>query len=118
MNQNLKAQEDEKGKKEGKNTSELARSEDGKEQQDDQQPLLGDRKKWESGASELVVPLAQLSMEDSLSGTECKFFGVFFVTVVLVNQFAMSGVCFYKPSTLYYYRLVISSCYQLHVTHF
>ncbi|XP_053796317.1 serine/threonine-protein kinase Nek1 isoform X7 [Vidua chalybeata] len=75
LNQNLKAQEDEKGRKEGKNTSESAGSEDGKEQQGDQQPLLGDRKKWESGASELVVPLAQLSMEDSLSGTECQTLG-------------------------------------------
>ncbi|NXX31390.1 NEK1 kinase, partial [Nicator chloris] len=74
LNQNLKAQEDGKGKKEGKNTSESAGSEDGKEQQSDQ-PLLGDRKKWESGASELVVPLAQLSMEDSLSGTECQTLG-------------------------------------------
>ncbi|KAF4799519.1 NIMA related kinase 1 [Turdus rufiventris] len=74
LNQNLKAQEDEKGKKEGKNTSESAGSEHGKEQQGDQ-PLLGDRKKWESGASELVVPLAQLSMEDSLSGTESQTLG-------------------------------------------
>ncbi|NXH39489.1 NEK1 kinase, partial [Dicaeum eximium] len=74
LNQNLKAQGDEKGKKEGKNTSESAGSEDSKEQQGDQ-PLLGDRKKWESGASELVVPLAQLSMEDSLSGTECQTLG-------------------------------------------
>ncbi|NWH29464.1 NEK1 kinase, partial [Chloropsis hardwickii] len=74
LNQNLKAQEGEKGKKEGKNTSESAGSEDGKEQQGDQ-PLLGDRKKWESGASELVVPLVQLSMEDSLSGTECQTLG-------------------------------------------
>ncbi|NXK60643.1 NEK1 kinase, partial [Sylvietta virens] len=74
LNQNLKAQEDEKGKKEGKTTSESAEFEDGKEQQGDQ-PLLGDRKKWESGASELVVPLAQLSMEDSLSGTECQTLG-------------------------------------------
>ncbi|NXL81496.1 NEK1 kinase, partial [Leptocoma aspasia] len=74
LNQNLKAQGDEKGKNEGKNTSESAGSEDGKEQQGDQ-PLLGDRKKWESGASELVVPLAQLSMEDSLSGTECQTLG-------------------------------------------
>ncbi|XP_063280353.1 serine/threonine-protein kinase Nek1 isoform X3 [Prinia subflava] len=74
LNQNLKAQEDGKGKKEGKNTSESAGSEDGKEQQGDQ-PLLGDRKKWESGASELVVPLAQLSMEDSFSGTECQTLG-------------------------------------------
>uniref|UniRef100_A0A8C3TVM5 non-specific serine/threonine protein kinase n=1 Tax=Catharus ustulatus TaxID=91951 RepID=A0A8C3TVM5_CATUS len=74
LNQNLKAQEEEKGKKEGKNTSESAGSERGKEQQGDQ-PLLGDRKKWESGASELVVPLAQLSMEDSLSGTESQTLG-------------------------------------------
>ncbi|XP_041251628.1 serine/threonine-protein kinase Nek1 isoform X12 [Onychostruthus taczanowskii] len=74
LNQNLKAQEDEKGKKEGKNTSESAGSEDCKEQQGDQ-PLLGDRKKWESGASELVVPLAQLSMEDSFSGAECQTLG-------------------------------------------
>ncbi|NXU82363.1 NEK1 kinase, partial [Xiphorhynchus elegans] len=75
LNQNLKAQEDEKGKKEGKNISQSAGSEDGKEQQEGDQPLLGDRKKWESGASELVVPLAQLSMEDSLSGTECQTLG-------------------------------------------
>ncbi|NXR39722.1 NEK1 kinase, partial [Zosterops hypoxanthus] len=74
LNQNLKAQEDEKGKNESKNTSESAGSEDGKEQQGDQ-PLLGDRKKWESGASELVVPLAQLSLEESLSGTECQTLG-------------------------------------------
>ncbi|NWR14551.1 NEK1 kinase, partial [Emberiza fucata] len=74
LNQNLKAQEDEKGKKESKNTSESAGSEDGKEQQGDQ-PLLGDRKKWESGASELVVPLAQLSMEDSFSGAESQTLG-------------------------------------------
>ncbi|NWH85759.1 NEK1 kinase, partial [Aegithalos caudatus] len=74
LNQNLKAQEDEKGKKEGKNTSESAGSEDGKEQQADQPPL-GDRKKWEPGASELVVPLAHLSMEESLSGTECQTLG-------------------------------------------
>ncbi|NXH84631.1 NEK1 kinase, partial [Edolisoma coerulescens] len=74
LNQNLKAQEDEKGKQECKNTSESAGSEDHKEQQGDQ-PLLGDRKKWESGASELVVPLAELSMEDSLSGTECQTLG-------------------------------------------
>ncbi|NWX30135.1 NEK1 kinase, partial [Notiomystis cincta] len=73
LNQNLKAQEDENGKKEGKNVSESAGCGDGKEQGD--QPLLGDRKKWESGASELVVPLAQLSMEDSLSGTECQTLG-------------------------------------------
>ncbi|XP_068869811.1 serine/threonine-protein kinase Nek1 isoform X14 [Aphelocoma coerulescens] len=74
LNQNLKAQEDEKGKQECKNISESAGSEDHKEQQGDQPPL-GDRKKWESRASELVVPLAELSMEDSLSGTECQTLG-------------------------------------------
>ncbi|XP_075005442.1 serine/threonine-protein kinase Nek1 isoform X3 [Calonectris borealis] len=75
LNQNLKAQEDEKDKKECKNISESAGSEDGKEQQEGDPPLLGDRKKWESGASELVVPLAQLSMEDSLSGTDRQTLG-------------------------------------------
>ncbi|XP_074884711.1 serine/threonine-protein kinase Nek1 isoform X7 [Buteo buteo] len=75
LNQNLKAQEDEKGKKECKNISESAGSEDGKEQHEGDHPLLGDRKKWESGASELVVPLAQLSMEDSLSGTDRQTLG-------------------------------------------
>ncbi|NWT44136.1 NEK1 kinase, partial [Chroicocephalus maculipennis] len=75
LNQNLKAQEDEKGKKEFKNIPELAESEDGGEQQEGDHPLQGDRKKWGSGASELVVPLAQLSMEDSLSGTDRQTLG-------------------------------------------
>ncbi|NXX84724.1 NEK1 kinase, partial [Urocolius indicus] len=74
LNQNLKTQGDEKGKQECKDASESAESEDGKEQQEDH-PLVGDRKKWESGASELVVPLAQLSMEDSLSGTDRRTLG-------------------------------------------
>ncbi|XP_075277816.1 serine/threonine-protein kinase Nek1 isoform X2 [Opisthocomus hoazin] len=75
LNQNLKAREDEKGQKECKNISESAGSEGGKEQQENDHPVLGDRKKWESGASELVVPLAQLSMEDSLSGTDRQTLG-------------------------------------------
>ncbi|XP_030349154.1 serine/threonine-protein kinase Nek1 isoform X9 [Strigops habroptila] len=75
LNQNLKAQEDEKGKKECQNISESGGSEDGKEQQEGDQPILGDRKKWKSGASELVVPLAQLTMEDSLSGTDRQTLG-------------------------------------------
>ncbi|XP_054679525.1 serine/threonine-protein kinase Nek1 isoform X2 [Grus americana] len=75
LNQNLKAQEDEKGKKECKNISESAGSEDGKEQEGGDHPLIGDRKKWDPGASELVVPLAQLSMEDSLSGTDRQTLG-------------------------------------------
>ncbi|XP_035180304.1 serine/threonine-protein kinase Nek1 isoform X6 [Oxyura jamaicensis] len=75
LNQNLKAQEDDKGRKENKNLSESDGSEDGKEQQEDVHPLVGDRKKWESKASELVVPLAQLSLEDSLSGTDRQTIG-------------------------------------------
>ncbi|XP_014799315.1 PREDICTED: serine/threonine-protein kinase Nek1 isoform X8 [Calidris pugnax] len=75
LNQNFKAQEDEKGKKECKNISESAESEDGREQQEGDHPLQGDRKKWESRASELVVPLAQLSMEDSLFGTDRQTLG-------------------------------------------
>ncbi|XP_068259384.1 serine/threonine-protein kinase Nek1 isoform X8 [Nyctibius grandis] len=75
LNQNLKAQEDEKGKKECKNISESAGAEGDKEQQEGDHQLLGDRKKWESGASELVVPLAQLSMEDSLFGTDRQTLG-------------------------------------------
>ncbi|XP_040412527.1 serine/threonine-protein kinase Nek1 isoform X5 [Cygnus olor] len=75
LNQNLKAQEDDKGRKENKNFSESDGSEDGKEQQEDAHPLVGDRKKWESKASELVVPLAQLSLEDSLSGTDRQTMG-------------------------------------------
>ncbi|NWH58038.1 NEK1 kinase, partial [Geococcyx californianus] len=75
LNQNLKAQEDEKGKEECKSISESAGSGDDKEQQEGEHPLLGDRKKWESGASELVVPLAQLSMEDSVSGPDRQTLG-------------------------------------------
>ncbi|NXJ12870.1 NEK1 kinase, partial [Odontophorus gujanensis] len=74
LNQNLKAQEDEKGR-DNKNLSESDGSEDGKEEQEDNHPLLGDRKRWEPGASDLVVPLAQLSMEDSLSGTDRQTMG-------------------------------------------
>ncbi|XP_065592367.1 serine/threonine-protein kinase Nek1 isoform X4 [Cyrtonyx montezumae] len=74
LNQNLKAQEDEKGR-DNKHLSESDGSEDGKEEQEDNHPLLGDRKRWEPGASDLVVPLAQLSMEDSLSGTDRQTMG-------------------------------------------
>ncbi|NXA40021.1 NEK1 kinase, partial [Eudromia elegans] len=75
LNQNLKVQEDEKGKMDSKNPSESVLREGDKEQQEDNYPLVGDRKKWESGAAELVVPLAQLSMEDTLSGTDRETIG-------------------------------------------
>ncbi|XP_048797864.1 serine/threonine-protein kinase Nek1 isoform X5 [Lagopus muta] len=75
LNQNLKAQEDEKGRKDDKNISESDGSEDGKEEQEDNCPLVGDRKRWASRASDLVVPLAQLTMEESLSGTDRQTMG-------------------------------------------
>ncbi|XP_042685638.1 serine/threonine-protein kinase Nek1 isoform X4 [Centrocercus urophasianus] len=75
LNQNLKAQEDEKGRKDDRNISESDGSEDGKEEQEDNCPLLGDRKRWASRASDLVVPLAQLTMEESLTGTDRQTMG-------------------------------------------
>ncbi|OXB55521.1 hypothetical protein ASZ78_006255 [Callipepla squamata] len=74
LNQNLKAQEDEK-ERGNKNLSESDGSEDGKEEQEDNHPHLGDRKRWAPEALDLVVPLAQLSMEDSLSGTDRQTMG-------------------------------------------
>uniref|UniRef100_A0A669P3W7 non-specific serine/threonine protein kinase n=1 Tax=Phasianus colchicus TaxID=9054 RepID=A0A669P3W7_PHACC len=68
LNQNLKAQEDEKGRKDDKNISESDGSEDGKEEQEDNHPLLGDRKRWASRASDLVVPLADLTCFCILTG--------------------------------------------------
>lgn len=105
MNQNLKAQEDEKGRKDDKNISESDGSEDGKEEQEDNHPLLGDRKRWASRASDLVVPLAQLSMQDSLSGTDRKYC----LVMILVNQFAMCNGCFLSSTLL----LLLSFCYHL-----
>ncbi|XP_039398262.1 serine/threonine-protein kinase Nek1 isoform X4 [Mauremys reevesii] len=73
LNQNLKTQEDVKGIKEPKDTCEAAVAEESKEEDDD--PFLVDRKKWEVAAAELVVPLAQLTMEESFSGTERQTIG-------------------------------------------
>ncbi|XP_067407848.1 serine/threonine-protein kinase Nek1 isoform X2 [Emydura macquarii macquarii] len=75
LNQNLKAQEDVKGIKEPKDTCEIVLAEDSKEQQEEEYPLLIDRKKWEVAAAELVVPLAQLTMEESFLGTERQTVG-------------------------------------------
>ncbi|XP_073197698.1 serine/threonine-protein kinase Nek1 isoform X6 [Lepidochelys kempii] len=66
LNQNLKTQDDVKGIKEPKDTCEAAMAEESKEEY----PLLVDRKKWEVAAAELVVPLVQLTMEESFLGTE------------------------------------------------
>ncbi|XP_034626618.1 serine/threonine-protein kinase Nek1 isoform X5 [Trachemys scripta elegans] len=73
LNQNLKTQEDVKGIKEPKDTCETAVAEESKEEEE--YPLLVDRKKWEVAAAELVVPLAQLTMEESFSGTERQTVG-------------------------------------------
>ncbi|XP_077671573.1 serine/threonine-protein kinase Nek1 isoform X4 [Eretmochelys imbricata] len=71
LNQNLKTQDDVKGIKEPKDTCEAAMAEESKEEY----PLLVDRKKWEVAAAELVVPLAQLTMEESFLGTERQTVG-------------------------------------------
>uniref|UniRef100_A0A8C0GPR0 non-specific serine/threonine protein kinase n=1 Tax=Chelonoidis abingdonii TaxID=106734 RepID=A0A8C0GPR0_CHEAB len=70
LNQNLKTQEDVKGIKDPKDTYEAAVAEESKEEEE--HPLLVDRKKWEVEAAELVVPFAQLTMEESFSRTESK----------------------------------------------
>ncbi|XP_048703635.2 serine/threonine-protein kinase Nek1 isoform X6 [Caretta caretta] len=71
LNQNLKTQDDVKGIKEPKDTCEAAMAEESKEEY----PLQVDRKKWEVAAAELVVPLAQLTMEESFLGTERQTVG-------------------------------------------
>uniref|UniRef100_K7G7D3 non-specific serine/threonine protein kinase n=1 Tax=Pelodiscus sinensis TaxID=13735 RepID=K7G7D3_PELSI len=72
LNQNLKAQEDVKGIKELNNTCQTVVAEESKEEE---YPLLVERKKWEVAAAELVIPLAQLTMEESFSGTERQTMG-------------------------------------------
>uniref|UniRef100_A0A8C3S1Q0 non-specific serine/threonine protein kinase n=1 Tax=Chelydra serpentina TaxID=8475 RepID=A0A8C3S1Q0_CHESE len=75
LNQNLKTQEDVKGVKEPKDACETAVAEESEEEEEEEYPLLVDRKKWEAAAAELVVPLAQLTMEESFSGTERQTVG-------------------------------------------
>ncbi|XP_006111741.2 serine/threonine-protein kinase Nek1 isoform X2 [Pelodiscus sinensis] len=72
LNQNLKTQEDVKGIKELNNTCQTVVAEESKEEE---YPLLVERKKWEVAAAELVIPLAQLTMEESFSGTERQTMG-------------------------------------------
>ncbi|XP_061440081.1 serine/threonine-protein kinase Nek1 isoform X2 [Rhineura floridana] len=74
LNQNLKAQEDVKEENEPKGIYEVALADENKQHQEEKNPLLADRKKWEAG-SQLVVPLAQLTMEGSFSGTEAQTLG-------------------------------------------
>ncbi|XP_043369290.1 serine/threonine-protein kinase Nek1 isoform X5 [Dermochelys coriacea] len=74
LNQNLKTQDDVKGIKEPKDTCEAAVAEE-TEEEEEEYSLLVDRKKWEVAVAELVVPLAQLTMEESFSGTERQTVG-------------------------------------------
>ncbi|KAG8134766.1 putative Serine-threonine-protein [Naja naja] len=72
LNQNLKAHEDVKEKREPEETSEVPVA--GENHQVVICPVSVDRKRWETGA-QLVVPLAQLTMEESFSRTEAQTFG-------------------------------------------
>ncbi|KAL7981865.1 hypothetical protein Chor_000922 [Crotalus horridus] len=71
LNQNLKAHEDMKEKREPEDISEIPVAGENHHQQVVICPVTADRKKWETGA-QFVVPLAQLTMEESFSRTEGK----------------------------------------------
>ena len=71
LNQNLKAQEDGKERNESKSICEKATADENNQDQEEEYPVLADRKKWEAG-TQLVVPLAELTMEESLLATEGK----------------------------------------------
>ncbi|XP_053111348.1 serine/threonine-protein kinase Nek1 isoform X2 [Hemicordylus capensis] len=73
LNQNLKTQEEVNEKNESTSPCETIVT-DENNQQGEKCPILSDRKKWEAGA-QLVVPLAQLTMEESLSGIEAQTIG-------------------------------------------
>ncbi|XP_058048530.1 serine/threonine-protein kinase Nek1 isoform X3 [Ahaetulla prasina] len=74
LNQNLKAHEDVKENREPEDNSEIPVAGENHHQQVVICPVSADRKKWETGA-QLVVPLAQLTMEESFSRTEAQTFG-------------------------------------------
>ncbi|XP_058292852.1 serine/threonine-protein kinase Nek1 isoform X4 [Hylobates moloch] len=68
LNENLKAQEDEKGKQNLSDTCEINVHEDAKEH-DKEKSVSSDRKKWEAGG-QLVIPLDELTLDTSFSTTE------------------------------------------------
>ncbi|XP_040482366.1 serine/threonine-protein kinase Nek1 isoform X4 [Ursus maritimus] len=68
LNQNLKAQEDEKGKQCHSDTCEIVVNEDAKEREKEKS-VSSDRKKWEAGG-QLVIPLDELTLDTSFSATE------------------------------------------------
>ncbi|XP_027960204.1 serine/threonine-protein kinase Nek1 isoform X4 [Eumetopias jubatus] len=67
LNQNLKAQEDEKGKQCHSDTCEIVVNEDAKEHEKEKSGS-SDRKKWEAGG-QLVIPLDELTLDTSFSAT-------------------------------------------------
>lgn len=71
LNQNLKAQEDEKGKQCHSDTCEVVVSEDAKEPEKEKS-VSSDRKKWEAGG-QLVIPLDELTLDTSFSATESMY---------------------------------------------
>ncbi|XP_054341150.1 serine/threonine-protein kinase Nek1 isoform X6 [Pongo pygmaeus] len=68
LNENLKAQEDEKGKQNLSDTCEINVHEDAKEHEKEKS-VSSDRKKWEAGG-QLVIPLDELTLDTSFSTTE------------------------------------------------
>ncbi|XP_039075138.1 serine/threonine-protein kinase Nek1 [Hyaena hyaena] len=68
LNENLKAQEDEKGKQCHSDTCEVVLSEDA-EEHEKEKSVSSDRKKWEAGG-QLVIPLDELTLDTSFSATE------------------------------------------------
>nr|XP_055241761.1 serine/threonine-protein kinase Nek1 isoform X8 [Gorilla gorilla gorilla] len=68
LNENLKAQEDEKGKQNLSDTREINVHEDAKEHEKEKS-VSSDRKKWEAGG-QLVIPLDELTLDTSFSTTE------------------------------------------------
>ncbi|KAM6149422.1 serine/threonine-protein kinase Nek1 [Erethizon dorsatum] len=68
LNENLKAQEDEKGKQYHSDTCEVIVPEDAKDNEKEKS-ILSDRKKWEIGG-QLVIPLDELTMDTSFLATE------------------------------------------------
>ncbi|XP_042324392.1 serine/threonine-protein kinase Nek1 isoform X6 [Sceloporus undulatus] len=69
LNQNLKAQEDGEEKNEPREIYEIATADENSKEQGENSLVVADRKKWETG-TQLVVQLAQLTMEESLLGTD------------------------------------------------
>ncbi|XP_069349857.1 serine/threonine-protein kinase Nek1 [Eulemur rufifrons] len=68
LNENLKAQEDEKGKQCHSDTCEIIVHEDAKEHEKEKS-VSSDRKKWEAGG-QLVIPLDELTLDTSFSDSE------------------------------------------------